>query len=865
MSELQTVDEVDIAGSLAPLPLKPESDGFEAGIAETSIGSQNASKEPENEEDDEAFIASNILKSNRKTKGKKLAGKASNFQAMGLSQNVLRAILKKGFKVPTPIQRKTIPLVLEGRDVVGMARTGSGKTAAFVIPMIERLKSTLAQSGTRALILSPSRELALQTMRVVKDFNKGTDLRVAAIVGGVSLEEQFSIMTAKPDIIIATPGRFMHLKVEMKLELNAIEYVVFDEADRLFEMGFAAQLTEILHDLPSARQTLLFSATLPRTLVDFAKAGLQDPVLVRLDVESKISSDLQSAFFSVKTADREAALLYILQDVIKLSLKRDIKPVVSMDSENPKKRKRIMEAVNQGRFSGSSDATLVFVPTKHHVEYISNLLALAGYSVSTIYGSLDQDARTNQINKFRLGFSNVLVVTDVAARGIDIPLLANVVNYDFPPQPKVFVHRVGRTARAGRTGWAYTLVRSEDAGYFLDLQLFLNREIVTTNKKVKTADDCDFTKQLVLGGLPTASVSELSEWVQRVVAEDIEIEQLSKVAARGEKLYFRTRPSCSPESVKRAKELVNTSGWNLVNPLLSNSMDIEADSQFSALLAKVSSFRPSETIFEIGQRGHHRSEAGEIMRQRRSKIKPKGLQRTTIDNELLDDSEVSTKTNSEPELSETELENTFQTPQSLKEQQKASRDFRDKEYYMSHYAPKENIQENGYAVNSAENFTLAARHAVLDLSNDEGIHQTNRSGQRWDPKKKKFVNTINDEDGSRGVKLIRGESGVKLPATYRSGRFEAWKSNKAQGNNGSMPLNDNSGRQFKHKQVKAPKAADKYRTDYKVRKARVKEAKEKGIGVKISDELKSAPQIRKDRQLKEKRKAKTARPSKKRR
>ncbi|WBW71356.1 ATP-dependent RNA helicase Dbp10 [Schizosaccharomyces osmophilus] len=863
MSGLQAVDEVDIAGSLAPK--NPKSDGFGTGIADTSVVSEDANNEPENEEDDEAFIASNILKSNRKTKGKKLGGKASNFQAMGLSPNVVRAILKKGFKVPTPIQRKTIPLVLEGRDVVGMARTGSGKTAAFVIPMIERLKSTLAQSGTRAIILSPSRELALQTMRVVKDFNKGTDLRVAAIVGGVSLEEQFSIMTSKPDIIIATPGRFMHLKVEMKLELNVVEYVVFDEADRLFEMGFAAQLTEILHDLPSSRQTLLFSATLPRTLVDFAKAGLQDPVLVRLDVESKVSSDLQSAFFSVKTAEREAALLYIIQDVIKLTLKRDIKPVVSMNSENPRKRKRIMEAVSQGRFSGSSDATLVFVPTKHHVEYISNLLILAGYSVSTIYGSLDQDARTNQINNFRLGYTNVLVVTDVAARGIDIPLLANVVNYDFPPQPKVFVHRVGRTARAGRTGWAYTLVRSEDAGYFMDLQFFLNREIVTTNKKVKTADDCDFTKQLVLGSLPMASVSELFEWVQRVLVEDVEIEQLFKVAARGEKLYFRTRPACSPESAKRAKELVNTSGWKLVNPLLGNSTNIEADSQFSDLLAKVSSFRPSETIFEIGQRGQHRSDAGEIMRQRRSKIKPKGPQHTTIDNDVLDDGEVPTITNDEPGLSEAELENTFKTPQSLKKQQKDSRDFRDREYYMSHYAPKENIQESGYAVNSGENFSLAARHAVLDLTNDDGFSQTNSGGQRWDPKKKKFVNTRNDEDGSRGVKIIRGESGVKLPATYRSGRFEAWKSNKAQGNNSSMPLNDNGNKQFKHKQVKAPKAADRYRDDYRVRKTRVKEAKEKGIGVTVGNELKSAPQIRKERELKEKRKAKTARPSKKRR
>ena len=190
-----------------------------------------------------------------------------------------------------------------------MARTGSGKTAAFVIPMIEKLKAHSARVGARALILSPSRELALQTLKVVKEFGRGTDLKCVLLVGGDSLEEQFGFMAANPDIIIATPGRFLHLKVEMSLDLSSIKYVVFDEADRLFEMGFAAQLTEILHALPSSRQTLLFSATLPKSLVEFARAGLQEPSLVRLDAESKVSPDLESAFFSVKSAEKEGALL----------------------------------------------------------------------------------------------------------------------------------------------------------------------------------------------------------------------------------------------------------------------------------------------------------------------------------------------------------------------------------------------------------------------------------------------------------------------------------------------------------------------------------------------------------------------------
>ena len=272
----------------------------------------------DSDSDDEVIIAAQQSASNRKAanlKGRTVK-KGGGFQAMGLNANLLKAIARKGFSVPTPIQRKTIPLLLDRKDVVGMARTGSGKTAAFIIPMIERLKTHSTQVGARALVLSPSRELALQTLQVTKELSKGTDLRCILLVGGDSLEEQFAAMSSNPDIIIAAPGRFVHLMVEMNLDLFSMQYVVFDEADRLFEMGFAAQLSEILHALPASRQTLLFSATLPKSLVEFARAGLQDPALIRLDAESKISPDLQSAFFTVKSSEKEGALLHVLQDII---------------------------------------------------------------------------------------------------------------------------------------------------------------------------------------------------------------------------------------------------------------------------------------------------------------------------------------------------------------------------------------------------------------------------------------------------------------------------------------------------------------------------------------------------------------------
>ena len=249
--------------------------------------------------------------------------------------------------------------------------------------------------------------------------------------------------------IIATPGRLLHLIVEMNLDLKSVQYVVFDEADRLFEMGFETALTEIVHKLPPSRQTLLFSATLPKSLVEFAKAGLQNPKLVRLDAESKISSDLKMAFFSVKQAEKDACLLLLLRDVIGVPFGS---PKSKDNESSTDKKGKGKGKLRHSEVVTAPHQTLVFAATKHHVEYLTNLLTTAGYAVSHIYGSLDQTARTQQMDQFRRGYTSVLVVTDVAARGIDIPVLENVVNYDFPQGARVFVHRVGRTARAGRQG-----------------------------------------------------------------------------------------------------------------------------------------------------------------------------------------------------------------------------------------------------------------------------------------------------------------------------------------------------------------------------------------------------------------------------
>ena len=286
----------------------------------------------------------------------------------------------------------------------------------------------------------------------------------------------------------------MHLMIEMSLDIKTVEYVVFDEADRLFEMGFAEQLHEILFRLPESRQTLLFSATLPRLLVDFAKAGLSDPALIRLDVDTKISKDLQMYFFSVKQEEKEAALLNLFRTCI-----------------------------------SPDQLTILFVATKHHVEYIHTLLLSAGIQSTYIYGALDQQARRIHLARFRSAKDKVLVVTDVAARGLDVPLLDNVINYDFPASSKVFVHRVGRAARAGREGKAWSLVASDEVPYLMDLQLFTGRPLVYgTSYEMEDGSvrEGDYTGEIVFGGMPPGMLALDVEHVASTLRNDITLVSL---------------------------------------------------------------------------------------------------------------------------------------------------------------------------------------------------------------------------------------------------------------------------------------------------------------------------------------------------
>ncbi|QEU58153.1 Dbp10 [Kluyveromyces lactis] len=848
--------------------------------------------------------------------------KKGSFASFGLSKLVLINISKKGFRQPTPIQRKTIPLILQKRDIVGMARTGSGKTAAFVLPMIEKLKTHSAKIGVRAVILSPSRELAIQTHRVFKEFSKGSDLRSILLTGGDSLEDQFGMMMGNPDVVIATPGRFLHLKVEMNLDLKSVEYVVFDEADRLFEMGFQEQLNELLVAFPTNRQTLLFSATLPSSLVDFAKAGLSNPVLVRLDAETKISENLEMLFISIKKDEREANLLYLLHEAIKMPVATEsqIKKLKqqndadsdSDDSEDEKKKKAKKAKKSKRRLPNANEmpsekATIVFVPTRHHVEYVTQLLKNCGYLVSYIYGALNQHARKQQLYNFRAGLTSILVVTDVAARGVDIPLLANVINYSLPGSSKIFIHRVGRTARAGNRGWAFSIVSENELPYLLDLELFLGKKILLTpmyesscqilRKKAESEGNNNFTDpkvsyttRMVLGACPRSEIDGMGDLYSNMIKSDFELNTVKGVALKAEKLYFRTRTPASAESMKRSKEILR-SGWDEQNIYFGKN----AEKEKLDFLAKLQHRNNKETVFEFARNPD--DEMSVLMKRRRRQIAPiqrKAKERQellekermiglrhSIEDEILkgEDNEVGYSVPDEVLKEFEDADVLLEEQENSKKKQKKT--FRDPTFYLSHFAPTSDIQDKQLQISSG--FTNDASNAAFDLANDDKVQVHKQTATvKWDKKRKKYVNT----QGLDNKKYIIGESGQKIPASFRSGKYQEWSKArkiaplKVGARESTIPSNlladptapseRTVGGRFKHKTQKAPKLPDKHRDDYAFQKKKVEAALERGVRVKgyngpgMKQEIKSVDEIRKLREIKEKKRSKNARPTKRR-
>lgn len=361
-----------------------------------------------------------------------------NFQSFKFYPNIMAGIEASGYEEPTPIQEQAIPPILEGKDVIGLAQTGTGKTAAFVLPILQRLVD--GPRGTiRALVVSPTRELAEQTCEVFNSLGKGTGLRSAPIYGGVSMNDQNNRLLCGVDIIVACPGRLLDHLWKGTIRLSGLQVLVIDEADRMFDMGFLPDIRNILSCIMHERQTLLFSATMPPGIRKLTKEILRDPVNIQIG----------------QTAPPHTVshALYPVQSHLKTAL-----------------IKKYLDTTD-------TESVLIFTRTKHRAERLTQQLGRMGYRVTSLQGNLPQNRRQAALHGFRTGAVKILVATDIAARGIDILRISHVINYDMPGSTDDYIHRIGRTGRIDNSGEAITLVTGEDRAKVQALEKILNKPL----------------------------------------------------------------------------------------------------------------------------------------------------------------------------------------------------------------------------------------------------------------------------------------------------------------------------------------------------------------------------------------------------
>ena len=370
------------------------------------------------------------------------------FNELGLVPSLLRAVNEKGYTEPSPIQEKAIPLILKRKDVLASAQTGTGKTAGFTLPLLQILSKQTNSNHRKikALILTPTRELAAQIYDNVVEYSKYLEIRSTVIFGGVNQKPQVSKIRNGIDILIATPGRLLDLENQRLLSLRNVEILVLDEADRMLDMGFQRDINKIMNLLPSKRQNLLFSATFSKEIKRLAKGILNDPALV-------------------ETSPQNTTVEAIVQYVYKV--------------DKNKKSNLIIQLIKEGNWR----QVLVFTRTKHGANNLCKKMIKADISAAAIHGNKSQSARTKALAGFKDGTIEILVATDIAARGLDIPLLPHVVNFELPNIPEDYVHRIGRTGRAGAKGEAISLVCVDEKQYLKDIEKLVNLKIPSKIKQ----------------------------------------------------------------------------------------------------------------------------------------------------------------------------------------------------------------------------------------------------------------------------------------------------------------------------------------------------------------------------------------------
>lgn len=368
-----------------------------------------------------------------------------NFNQMNLIKPILRAVTEEGFEKPSPIQEQTIPLLLEGHDVLGCAQTGTGKTAAFALPILQSLSKSKSKN-IRALILTPTRELAIQIHENIEKYSKYTSIRTGVIFGGVGQRPQVDMLRKGTDILVATPGRLNDLVNQGHIKLNKLEIFVLDEADRMLDMGFIKDIKQIIKQLPTKRQTLLFSATMPKEIEKLAFNMLKNPETVKVAPVTNTVDKISQGVYLVDKNNKVALLASLVK-------KQEVKNAI------------------------------VFTNTKHGADRVVKSLGKYSIKALAIHGGKGQNARQNALNSFKEGKVKVLVATDIAARGIDISELSHVFNYDLPEVPETYIHRIGRTGRAGQDGIALSFCNIDDVQNLRDIERHIGKSISEIESK----------------------------------------------------------------------------------------------------------------------------------------------------------------------------------------------------------------------------------------------------------------------------------------------------------------------------------------------------------------------------------------------
>jgi len=366
----------------------------------------------------------------------------SDFTSLGLSESLLQAVKNEGYTSPTPVQEQSIPPLLAGRDVLGVAQTGTGKTAAFALPVLQVMSRSPPQGKRfiRALVLSPTRELAAQIDERFSAYSEHLDIRHRVIFGGVGQNPQVRALQKGLDILIATPGRLLDLIGQGHADITKVEFFVLDEADRMLDMGFIRDIQKVLKLLPQRRQNLLFSATMPASISSLAGSFLNDAVMVDVSPKELTVEKIEQRIMFTRKSDKRTLLVKIIKD----------------------------ERVSKG---------LIFTRTKHGANRLVKQLEQSGLDAVAIHGNKSQGARTKALASFKKGSIPILVATDIASRGIDVEGITHVFNYDLPNEPESYVHRIGRTARAGRSGIAYAFCDDTESGYLVGIQQLIGKDI----------------------------------------------------------------------------------------------------------------------------------------------------------------------------------------------------------------------------------------------------------------------------------------------------------------------------------------------------------------------------------------------------